>query len=77
MPHAANGFGAFTPTALTIVKSSDYVGTLILKGDSGASDAEGIYLHPTDPDTISIDADNQDSIILKASAACTVRLIWT
>jgi hypothetical protein len=77
VPSEANGFGAFTPKAVTIIKPSDYVGTLILKGSSGASDAEGVYLHATDPDSISIDADVQSSIVLKASADCTVRLIWT
>lgn len=76
-PCESNGFGDFTPTAVTILKDSDYAGTLILKGGSGASDAEGFYLHPTDPDTISIDVANQTTFVLKASADCTLRLVWS
>ncbi len=76
-PSAANGFGDFTPVAVTILKQTDYAGTIILKGVSTAADNEGVYLHPTDPDTISIDVANQTVIVLKASADCTVRLVWS
>lgn len=77
VPNAANGFGAFVPKAVTIIKPGDYAGTIILKGVSTAADNEGVYLHPTDPDSFSIDQANQSVIVLKASADCTVRLIWS
>lgn len=77
IPDEAGGFGDVNPTAVTIYKQSDYEGTLILKGASTAADAEGVYLHPTDPDTISIDAAQMSVICLKASADCQVRLVWS
>lgn len=69
-------FNGTTSTAVTIIKPSDYSGTLILKGSSDSLDAEGIRLHPTDPDTISLGVNTQN-IVIKASAECTIRLIWT
>lgn len=77
LPSELNGFGTYAPTALTILKPGSFAGTLVLKGAYGADLTEGVYLHPTDPDTISLDADNQASIVLRASGECTVRLIWT
>lgn len=77
VPSTANGFGTFIPKAVTIIKPSDYTGTLILKGSSGASDAEGVYLHGTDFDSLSINATLQSAIILKASVACQIILVWS
>ncbi len=62
-----------TKTAVTIVKDGDHEGALYLKGVVGD---DGIRLHPTDPDTISLH-DEQLVIVLNASVITTVRCFWT
>lgn len=62
-----------TKKAVTIQKPSDHVGFLTLKGIVGD---DGIALHPTDPDSISLH-DNQLVIVLNATVAVTVRLFWS
>ncbi len=69
--------GAGDAVCVTILKPSDYTGTIILKGATTASDAEGVYLHPTDPDCITIDPSVQEAIVLKPSAECIIRLVWS
>lgn len=61
------------PKSATIIKPSDYAGTLTLKGLSGDT---GILLSPTEPDTITM-GDGQTSFVLLASAECFIRVVWT
>lgn len=73
----AGAFGSTgTTVAVTILKPSDYAGTLILKGNSSVADGDGIPLHPTDPDTITLSS-TFSSFAIKASADVALRLIWS
>ncbi len=66
--------GGTVPTAVTIVKPAASTATIKLKGAGGDT---GIKLHPTDPDSISLDP-TQASIILNASAQVVgVVLVWS
>lgn len=64
-------------TCVTIVKPSDNTVALALKGYSGESVGTGSFpLHPTDPDSISLDSAST-TIVLSAADVVTVRLVWT
>lgn len=56
-------------TAVTIMKPSDYTGTIRLGID-------GIYLHPTDPDSISLGEDTGE-LSFYCSEAISLRLFWS
>ncbi len=66
--------GGSVPTACTIVKPSGNTVTLLLKKVTGD---QGILLHLTDPDTISLSS-SVTSFCLTASGTLTgLRLIWS
>ena len=66
--------GGTVPTAVTIVKPAASTATLKLKGVGGDT---GVKLHPTDPDSISLDP-TQATIIINASAQVVgVVLVWS
>lgn len=76
-PSAAVATTGHRTRAVTIIKPSTYEGTLILKGTSLADDSEGVMLHPTDPDTISLDDTTRTTIVLKPSENVHLILLWT
>lgn len=66
--------GGTVPTAVTIIKPAASTATIKLKGVGGDT---GVKLHPTDPDSISLDP-TQATIILNASAQVVgVVLVWS
>jgi len=66
--------GGTVPTAVTIVKPAGSAATIKIKGAGGDT---GVKLHPTDPDSISLDP-TQATFILNASAQVTgVVLVWS
>jgi len=66
--------GGTIPTAVTIIKPAANTATIKIKGAGGDT---GVKLHPTDPDSISLDP-TQASFILNASAQVVgVVLVWS
>ncbi len=66
--------GGTVPTAVTIHKPTANVATIKLKGVGGDT---GVKLHPTDPDSISLDP-TQATLILNASVQVVgVVLVWS
>ena len=65
--------GGTTPKAVSIVKPPGNTTTIKLKGVIGDV---GVVLHPTDPDSISLDT-SQASFVLNATAQVDVRLHWS
>lgn len=66
--------GGTVPTAVTIMKSSDNTGPLIFKGSSGD---DGVRLHNTDPDSISLHSSVTSFILNTAESNVIVRLVWS
>lgn len=60
-------------TALTIMKPAGNAVLVKLKAVNGD---QGVSLHHTDPDSISLDP-SQTALVLNAASAVTVRLLWT
>ena len=60
-------------TAVTIIKPSDYDGVITLKGDAADT---GVKLHPTDPDTISLDP-TYGQIVIHVTVQVALRFVWT
>ena len=76
VPPGTEANATVVPTCLTILKPSDYTGTIILKTLEATPNDEGIPLHPTDPDSISIAATvTQFCIVVSEDVA--LRLLWT
>lgn len=65
--------GGTQPKAVTIVKPTGNTVAIKLKGINGDT---GVTLHPTDPDSISLDA-AQTSFVLNAASQVDVRLHWS
>lgn len=66
--------GGSVPTAVTIIKPAGNTATIKLKGIAGDT---GVKLHPTDPDSISLDPTQANFILNASSQVIGVVLVWS
>ncbi len=66
--------GGSVPTGVTIVKPAGNTVALLLKKVSGDT---GISLHPTDPDSLSLDPSVTTFVLTAASTLTGLRLVWS
>jgi hypothetical protein len=61
---------------VTIIKPAGNTADITLKGNSGVANADGIKLHPTDPDSLTFKS-TVESFVLHATDVVVLRLVWT
>lgn len=70
------GISTLDARCVTIIKPAGYAGVITLKGTSLVANADGIKLHPTDPDCLTFAA-TVDTFVIHVTVDVELRFVWT
>jgi hypothetical protein len=70
------GITGIEVTAVTIIKPAGNTTAIVLKANTSVSNANGLNLHLTDPDSISL-ASGVTSFVIYCADIVVLRLVWT